>query len=284
MTENTQQNMEHPLILEGQVELAEENVTTEEIGADWNNLFEDDHVVPQAGGNQLTHTATLTQIATDIANEVFGKASADKEAYGLKIQASQQSHDAMDDLINECYNLGSVDVDFLKELDEDKIDRMIRSQQSKRSRAKSKTMTRDNYLTMMVGAVAENILRIAGDKPKTSGGSYSSSAGYTEEDLEVLAQYPEDLTRAIRNVQSKKSIMRSKADFDPQSPRWMQLLQTEEQLKALRDDQKSSASVEAREALARQQKLSEMLEDVSNVNPEQAAEMLESIKAMIANN
>lgn len=264
------------------VSQADETVTEVETKtSDWSNLFETAEDEVSTGGNQLSNTARLTQMATVVANNVFAKASADKEAYGLKIQASQTSHDAMDDLINECHPLGTLDIEFLKELDEDEIDKMIRSQQSKRSRAKSKVMTRENYLTMMVGAIAENLLRIAGNKPKSTGGAHGGNIGYSDEDLETLAQYPEDLTRAIRNVQSKKSIEKSKAGFDIESNRWKQLLQTEQQLISIRDRQKTAATEEARKALERQTMLNEMLEDVGELNPGNAEEMLASIKSLL---
>src|SRR5690606_12371926 len=83
------------------------------------------------------------------------------------VAESQKSHDAMDKLINECYKLKTVNIDFLKKLDEKTLEGMLKSQQSKRSRAKSKIMTLDNYRNMMMGAVAENLIRYALGKEKT---------------------------------------------------------------------------------------------------------------------
>lgn len=286
MNENKQSNIEVseqeqteekvPLVLD------EQQSQEQPVGA--KSLFVDE-AEAYKGNQQLSKTARLTSVATEIANSVLQEVNADYEANEPKLEASMQSHDAMDDLINEFTNLGNVDVDFLETVEDEEIDKMIRSQQSKRSRAKSKAMTRENYLTMMVGAISENLLRIAGDKPKSSGGASMGSIGYTDEDLQQLAEFPEDLKKAIRNVQSKKSIMKSKADFDPSSSRWQQLLQTEQQLKAVRDKHASQASKEAQEALDRQQKLNEMLKD-ANVgdDPAKAAEMLESIKSMLASN
>src|SRR5690606_16300481 len=185
------------------------------------------------GGNQLGSTANLTRISTDIAREILKRAEADAEKYQAKIVESQKSHDVMDQLINEIYDLKQVDIEFLKAESEEVLDRMIKSQQSKRSRAKSKEMTLDNYITMLTGAVAENLLRIAANKPKSAGGGGArrTSVRYTDEELEMLANDPEALKRAIRNVQSKKSIYKSKADFDPESERWQELLEVEAELK-----------------------------------------------------
>ena len=234
------------------------------------------------GGNQLGSTANLTRISTDIAREILKRAEADAEKYQAKIVESQQSHDVMDQLINDTYDLTSVDIEFLKAESEEVLDRMIKSQQSKRSRAKSKEMTLDNYITMLTGAVAENLLRIAANKPKSAGGGGArrGTVTYSEEELEAFKNDPEALKRAIRNVQSKKSIDKSKADWDPESERWQELLKTEEQLKAIRDGQ----TVEAEKAIEKTSQLEEMLASVDpkDLKTADAKEMLESIKQMLA--
>jgi len=234
------------------------------------------------GGNQLGSTANLTRISTDIAREILKRAEADAEKYQAKIVESQQSHDVMDQLINDTYDLTSVDIEFLKAESEEVLDRMIKSQQSKRSRAKSKEMTLDNYITMLTGAVAENLLRIAANKPKSAGGGGArrGTVTYSEEELEAFKNDPEALKRAIRNVQSKKSIDKSKADWDPESERWQELLKTEEQLKAIRDGQ----TVEAEKAIETTNQLEEMLAtiDPKDLKATDAKDMLESIKQMLA--
>src|SRR5690606_18846604 len=197
-------------------------------------------------GNQLSSTANLTRISVDIAREILKRAEADAEKYQQVILDSQKSHDVMDQLINEIYDLSTVDIEFLKAESEEVLDRMIKSQQSKRSRAKSREMTFENYLAMLTGAVAENVLRIAANKPKSvGGGARRGTVTYSEEELEAFKNDPEALRRALRNVQSKKSIYKSKADFDPESERWQELLKAEEQLKAIRD----GLNVEAEKAI-----------------------------------
>jgi Mg2+ and Co2+ transporter CorA len=233
-------------------------------------------------GNQLSSTANLTRISTDIAREILKRAEADAEKYQTKIVESQKSHDVMDQLIKDTYDLTSVDIEFLKAESEEVLDRMIKSQQSKRSRAKSKEMTLDNYITMLTGAVAENLLRIAANKPKSAGGGGARrrTVTYSEEELEALANDPEALRRALRNVQSKKSIYKSKADFDPESERWQELLKAEEQLKAIRDGQ----TIEAEKAIEKTSQLEEMLASVDpkDLKAADAKDMLESIKHMLA--
>ena len=232
--------------------------------------------------NQLSSTAELTRISADIAREILKRAEADPEKFADKITNSMQSHDVMDQLINEIYDLSTVDIEFLKAESEEVIDRMIKSQQSKRSRAKSKEMTLENYMTMLTGAVAENLLRIAANKPKSAGGGGARrrTVTYSEEELEVFKNDPEALRRALRNVQSKKSIYKAKADFDEKSDRWKELLETEAQLKALRDGQ----SAEAEKAIEKTNMLEEMLAtvDLKGLKAAEAKDMLESIKEMLS--
>jgi len=231
-------------------------------------------------GSQLGSTANLTRISADIAREILKRAEADVEKYQTKIVESQQSHDAMDQLINETYDLTTVDIDFLKAESEEVLDRMIKSQQSKRSRAKSKEMTLDNYITMLTGAVAENLLRIVANKPKSAGGgARRGTVRYTEEELEAFKNDPEALKRALRNVQSKKSIAKSKADWDPESERWQELLEVEAALKAIRDGQ----TIEAEKAIEKTSQLEEMLASVDpkDLKATDAKELLDSIKGML---
>jgi len=233
-------------------------------------------------GNQHDNTANLTRLSTEIAREILKRAEADAEKYQQVILDSQKSHDVMDQLINDTYDLTTVDIEFLKAESEEVLDRMIKSQQSKRSRAKSKEMTLDNYITMLTGAVAENLLRIAAKKPKTAGGGGArrGTVAYSEEELEAFKNDPEALKRAIRNVQSKKSIYKSKADFDPESERWQELLEVEAALKAIRDGQ----TAEAERAIEKTSQLEEMLAtvDIKNLKATDAKEMLDSIKQMLS--
>ena len=232
--------------------------------------------------NQLSSTAELTRIAADVAREVLRRADADVEKYQAIIVESMQSHDAMDKLIAEIYDLKQVDISFLKDESAEILDRMIKSQQSKRSRAKSKAMTLENYLTLLTGAVAENLLRLAANKPKTAGGGgvRRTSVAYSEEELEAFKHDPEALKRAIRNVQSKKSIYKAKADFDEKSERWQELLAVEAQLKAIRDGQ----TIEAEKAIEKANQLEEMLAtiDPKELKAADAKELLDSIKQMLA--
>lgn len=230
------------------------------------------------GANQLTKTAQLTNTATEIAHNILAVVIADQETYSQQVLASQQSHDEMDKLIETLGNLQEVDVEFLKVESDDIQDKMLKSQQSKRSRSKSKTMTQENYTTMMTAAIAEYLLRMASGKPK--GASYGGSAGdatYSEEELEKLASDPDALTRAIRNVQSKKSIAKSKADFDPEGERWAQLLIAEQQLKDLRSQRSTGVDKATKEAV---ESLANI--DLEGLSADDAKAELAKLKEMLA--
>lgn len=188
------------------------------------------------GNRSLAGTVQLTSLANELAAKCIKKLNADLETYRDKFTESKASHDAMDELIALLIDFDKVDIEFIKQLDEKTVDGMLKSQQSKRSRAKSKEMTLDNYKSMLSGAIAENLIRRATGKTKNSSGSRRAAGaiGYSAEELTALENDQAKLRKEIRNIQSKKSIMKSKADFDENSERWQNLLAVEDQLKRLR--------------------------------------------------
>jgi hypothetical protein len=178
------------------------------------------------------------------------------------------------------------DASFLLEIDEHVIDGMLKSQQSKRSRAKSKTMTLDNYKTLMTAAIAENIIRLVTGREKSyTGARQAGTVDYTIEQLEAFAADQHALRKEIRNVQSKKSIMKSKADFSESDERWLALLKAEQMLKDLRVGSVSSVHyVEVdKTAKALREAFGEMtFEEVHKLKADEARELLASIYTLIA--
>jgi len=249
-----------------------------------NTLFSNNSQnVTFSGANQLQKTAQLTSLATEISAAILRTIESDEEKFTSMVLASQTSHDSMDKLITECVDLSQVDVEFLKDVSEDDIDKMIRSQQSKRSRSKTKVMTLDTYRTMMIGAVSENLLRLVSDKPKSAvGGAHSGNIGYSEEQLQEYANDQEKLKKEIRNVQSKKSIMKSKASFTEEDERWQQLLSAEETLKSLRSSTTIITAVDER-----LDKIQAMLgedKDISKLSNKDAKELLTKVQEMLCTN
>jgi len=217
------------------------------------NLFsEQENRETANSARNLAGTAQLTSLASTIANDILKTANDNFEEYKELIAKSKSDHDAMDELIAKAYNLADADVEFLRELDEATLNGMLKSQQSKRSRAKSKIMTMDNYRSMMIGAIAENLIRLVTGKKKSAGGNRRNAGKveYSDEELAALQADQEKLRKEIRNVQSKKSIMKSKDGFSEDDERWIALLVAEEQLKALRKDTRTVVVDETKEKLA----------------------------------
>lgn len=246
------------------------------------NLFnEQENRETTTSTRNLAGTAQLTSLASTIANDILQTANDNFEEYRELIAKSKSDHSAMDELIAKAFNLADVDAEFLKELDEATLDGMLKSQQSKRSRAKSKVMTMDNYRSMMIGAIAENIIRLVTGKKKAAGGNRrkAGKVEYSAEELAALQADQEKLRKEIRNVQSKKSIMKSKEGFSEEDERWLALLKAEEQLKALREDTRTVVVDDTRE------KLAAMLDGVkvNSLKAADAKELLAQALALISN-
>ena len=202
-----------------------------------NNLFaESSNETVTTNSRSLAGTAQLTSIASNLTAKVIGKLNENIEEYMEQFNASKSDHGAMDALIELMVNFDEVDYEFIKELNETTVDGMLKSQQSKRSRAKGKAMTLDNYKSMMTAAIAEKIIRLATGKTKNAVGVRrgSGQVSFSDEELEALKDNQEQLKKELRNIQSKKSIMKSKANFSEEDERWQQLLVAEGQLKSIR--------------------------------------------------
>lgn len=243
------------------------------------NLFATLNESTQNNTRELSGTAQLTSIASNLASEILQTMNANIEEYAEAIRASQRDNNSMDKLIESVRPLAEVDVEFLKELSDETIEGMLKSQQSKRSRCKAKAMTMDNYKALMTGAIAENLIRLATGKEKHSVGArrMAGSVDYTIEQLEQLAEDQEKLKKEIRNVQSKKSIMKSKADFDESDERYQALLKAEQQLKDMRISGSSIVEVDTTKNA-----LTDLLAgaDLNNLKAADAKELLKQIQAL----
>lgn len=246
-----------------------------------NNLFATGNQEVATSSHSLSGTAQLTNVASNIAQGIIEIINENIEEYADDIKKSQVDNNAMDKLIEDINPLNDVDVEFLKQIDDATLDGMLKSQQSKRSRCKSKAMTLDNYKALMTGAIAENLIRIATGKEKNAGigRRVAGAVEYTIEQLQELEADQEKLRKEIRNIQSKKSIMKSKADFDENDERYQSLLKVEQQLKDMRIGS-TSHIVEVDKV---RDTLSEMLAevDIQALKAAECKELLESIVAVV---
>lgn len=249
-----------------------------------NNLFATESSAATTNGRGLNGTAQLTNIAGSIAADIIKVMNDDIDAYAEDIKKSQSDNNAMDTLIEKIHPLSEVDVDFLKYLSEETIDGMLKSQQSKRSRCKSKAMTMDNYRALMTGAIAENLIRLATGKEKHAGGArrHAGAIEYTIEQLQQLGEDQEKLRKEIRNVQSKKSIMKSKANFDENDERYQALLKVEQQLK----DMRVGTTTEVVEVDTTKEALARLLDtvDMDALHAKDSKELLAQIAALVGDN
>ena len=233
-------------------------------------------------GGTLAGTQQLTNTASIIADGVLATVNSNIEAYADRITASQSDMTALDKLVSDLYDIKAVDITFLKAINEDTLEGMLKSQQSKRSRCKSKEMTVDNYKSMMTASISETLLRAALGKEKgVYGGRASATVGYDEDRLIKLAADQDALRKEIRNVQSKKSIMKSKAGFTEADERWEALLTAEEQLKSIRTDNTPVIIKTVADPLREQ--LAELLAEVeeTTMTAKHLKELVASIKSYV---
>lgn len=251
-----------------------------------NNLFAESNNTATTNGRGLAGTAQLTAIASELTNKTIAELNENIDEYMELFKASQKDHNAMDSLVDTFVDFDTIEMDFINDLDEATVDGMLKSQQSKRSRCKGKAMTMDNYKSMMTAAIAEKIIRLATGKTKNAVGvrRNAGSVTFSEEELEMLKENQEQLKKELRNVQSKKSIMKSKADFSEEDERWQELLVAEAQLKEIRV---STRKVKVVEVDTTKEKLEEAfeginLEDINNMKAADSKALLAKLAELIS--
>lgn len=248
-----------------------------------NELFGANTTSITVSARSLPGTAELTAVATNAAHRIIKEMETDIEAYRDRIQKSATDTKELESILDEFRPLADIEEDnVLRHLDDETVESMLKSQQSKRSRTKSKTMTLDNYVTLLTAAIAEDIIRELYNKPKSAVGlrRASGTVDYTGAQLEMLAEDQEALRREIRNIQSKKSIMKSKAEFDESDERWLALLKAEQQLKDLRVSTHATQVVEVDKT---KDALTELLAgvDISKLKSADAHKLLEDAAKLV---
>ena len=247
-----------------------------------NELFGNETQETTTNPRALNGTAELTRVSSNIAVSIIRSMEEQIDVYRDRIGESAKDSSAMDKLLDEFRPWTDIEEDSqLRFLDDDTVESMLKSQQSKRSRCKSKAMTLDNYKSLMTATIAEHLLRELYNKPKAAhmGPRRAGIVDYTPAELEAFEADQEALRKEIRNVQSKKSIMKSKADFDESDERWLALLKAERMLKDLR----VGGTTTVVEVDTTKTKLAEMLDgiDLEHIKAGDSKELLNSIKEML---
>jgi len=248
-----------------------------------NELFGTENQEMTTGTRTLSGTQELTRISQGIAVNIIRSMEEQIDVYRERIKTSAADSKEMDALLDEFKPWTEIDEDsVLRNLDDETVEGMLKSQQSKRSRTKSKAMTLDNYTTLMTATIAESLLRELYNKPKQAafGHRRFGTVDYTPAQLEELEADQEALRKEIRNIQSKKSIMKSKEGFDVSDERWQALLKAEQMLKDLRVGGSGTTFVEVDHT---KNKLEEMLEgvDLEHLKAADSKELLNTIKEML---
>ena len=223
--------------------------------------------------------------ATELATKIMGKipqASANgDEEFLLKVKDSQTSVAALDDLVKSECGEALVHED-VKEFGEDEVAKLLKSNQSNRSRRKNMPMTQANYMEYLTAACAEWILRESCGITKSAnpfGGQGRQAMVINDETLAMLENDQEALGRAIRNQQSKKSTYKAKHQDKEgweEAEEYQEILATLEKLKAIRTTQPAGRKgVSIKKAL---QFIFDGVDETQNLHREQSMEIIEACR------
>ena len=207
------------------------------------DLFATVEEVPAEEGRRGIPGATiLKSAATVLATQIMGKipqaaAQGDEEFLQL-IKDSQSSVQAMDTLVKQECGEALVHEE-VKQFGEEEVAKLLKSNQSNRSRRKNMPMTQPNYMEYLTAACAEWILRESCGitKSATPFGSGRTALVINDETIAELAQDQEALGRAIRNMQSKKSTYKAKnqdREGWEKDPEYVEILDQLQKLKDVR--------------------------------------------------
>ena len=245
------------------------------------NLFQATTATTTAGGNRSSQlSAEVIAKSTTIADQIFAAFTADEaiEEHTEMVKQSIQNSENMFALVSQAVTVLDIDLTIdCMDASESEVDKAIKSQQSKRSRAMAKQNTIANYKASLAAVIAEVIIRTAYNKPR---GQSSAIGNFTyeipEDKLELYREDPTALAKAIRAVQSRKSVEKAKANFTEDSERWQALLEQEATLKALRDGQTTVST----EVAAAKDELENL--DITKLKASEAKEVLERLKGLLA--
>lgn len=201
------------------------------------NLFENVTAEVSEGQRGIPGAALLKSAALGITAKVMAAVAGNDPEVIEQVKESQTSTAAMDELVKTYGGAELVNAE-VAQFGEEEVQKLLKSNQSNRSRRKSMPMTQANYQEMLTAAAAEWIIRESLGITKNANpfGGGRAATELNEQTIAELADDQEALGRAIRNVQSKKSTYKAKnADRDYENDEeWIGLLDTEAALKAVR--------------------------------------------------
>lgn len=188
---------------------------------------------------KLVGSAELVRLADIEARKICKMADEDDQEDGRVfslVAGSVEDPSKLDEVVNELYQYEADSLQFLVALPDDTLVKLMKSQQSKRSRIKGMSRNQDNYIKMLSAAIAEHMIRKTLNKPKGKSGKTAGllSPNLTSEEVEMYSADQLKLGAAIRNLQSQKSIFKkNNADYE-ETEKWQTMLSREAELKSLR--------------------------------------------------
>ena len=244
------------------------NITTPE-----DNIFAVSSQVE--GGRTLKHSAQLVGHCDAEARRIVSELT---KTEGCKevVVASFNETEAMDKLLVDFkadVTTGTVDT-----AEEPELNKLLASQQSKRSRTRGKEMTVPNYVALISATIAEQIIRAKLNKPKGSSNTGSSATEpFTEAQLETYKADLDLTNKRVRSLQSWKSTHKHLED----TAEWKTVCSNIEALVALRP---ASATIKVIKPDPKFDAIREQLKDVdlAKMSAKDKTAMLEQIHALIA--
>lgn len=208
------------------------------------DLFETSIAASDGDSRALPGAALLKSYAIQLASGIMAKIPEGDAAFVQRIKDSQTDPQALDDLVKDYCGENLVN-EAVAAFDPDEVKRLLKSNQSNRSRRKNMAMTQSNYVEMLTAAIAEWVIRESCHIAKSTtpfGRSHTSTFDFSPEQMEAIAKDQDELARIIRNWQSKKSAYKAKHMDQPgweNDPAYVALCDQLAQLRSLRVSQKT---------------------------------------------
>lgn len=221
-----------------------------------------------------------TQLATGIMSKIPTASENGDEEFLNLVKESQSSVQALDTLVKQECGEALVHED-VKNFGEEEVAKLLKSNQSNRSRRKNMPMTQPNYMEYLTAACAEWILRESCGITKNANpfGGGRQALVINDETLAQLAEDQDALGRAIRNQQSKKSTYKAKhqdREGWEQDADYIEILETLEKLKAIRTTQPAGRKgMSLKKAL---QFIFDGVDETENLHKEESMEIIEACR------
>lgn len=155
----------------------------------------------------------LAQVADSVANQLIEKFNqlSEEEANDCTVAAFESNSSMLNALIDNKVLTDDVICSELYSITDDDATRLLKSQQSKQSRSKSAGLSIQNFKKMASATVAVHLIRTqCGLTSNRTGRQSEGLKPLTEETQQWYAANQFELGKAIRNIQSKKSILKKK--------------------------------------------------------------------------